>query len=120
MAEVPGPVVVVCRGHRCHGLQRLSGSDLVSSLRPTVRGTAGGVLLTLDCPGRCDLAALVLLGWRGDPGWVPLAGMQEPHRVRALVDWLPGPDVAAALRGGPQWPDQLRAAHAETRPPPTV
>lgn len=117
MVDVPGPVVSTCLGHRCRGLQRLCGTDLVDELRPVVRATRGAVLVTITCPGRCDLGALVLVGWRGSPGWVPLAGMQDPGRIRALVDWLPGPDVEEALRGGPHWPEPLRVAYAETRPP---
>ena len=82
-----GPVIAVCTGDRCAALHRRTGHSVLDRLREATSATPGSVLVSCGCLGRCDLAALVLLGWTGSPPGVllPLAGMDDPARVEALV-----------------------------------
>ncbi|MQA34698.1 hypothetical protein [Modestobacter roseus] len=89
-----GPVVAVCTGHRCAGLRRLAGTeDSVPRLAAAVRETSGAVLVTAECVGACDRAAVVGVARRapdaraaGPALW--LAETQSAERTAALVDWV--------------------------------
>jgi hypothetical protein len=114
-------------GDRCLALHRRAGTAELGGLRAATLATRGGVLVSCGCLGRCDLAAVVLLGWTGPaPGpLVPLAGMDDPARMDALTGWLSGPGPArllpAAGRAGPlDLPPPLAAARTEALHPPTV
>jgi hypothetical protein len=100
-----GPVVAVCVGPRCSALQRTHEPHAgLEPLREAVKATRGGLLVSSGCLGRCHLASLVMLGWRGPVGadLIPLSGMENPDRAAALADWLPGPGPESfLLRAGP-------------------
>ncbi|GAA1750208.1 hypothetical protein [Kocuria aegyptia] len=125
-AGAGGPVVAVCRGHRCVGLHRMAGTaEQVENLQEVVKATAGAVLISSPCLGRCEMASLVAVARRDGPSGqvgptVWLSGLEEPHRVEALSRWI--------ASGGPQRihqpehgaPEPLQDAVSGFGPPPTV
>ncbi|MCZ2814110.1 hypothetical protein O2W15_21990 [Modestobacter sp. VKM Ac-2979] len=120
--DAGGPLVALCVGHRCAALRRLAGTaDGVEQVAEAVRHTTGAVLVTADCLGRCDRAALAGLAHRspgtGRPGpalWV--SEVQTPERTAGLVAWVSagGPGVAGTAT---ELPECLRAAVAGIGPP---
>lgn len=124
--DASGPLVAVCQGHRCAGLRRLTGTtEQLENLQEAVRGTAGGVLITSPCMGRCEMASLVAIARRdGSSGRVGptvwLSGLEEAHRAEALSRWV--------ASGGPQRihqpehgaPQPLQDAVSGFGPPPAV
>lgn len=94
-APAPGPVVAVCTGHRCAGLRRLSGGQVLDDgLRSAVRATAGGVLISCPCLGRCEQGPVTVVG-RHDG-----AAGRAPAAVPTPMVWLresPDPAWRAAL-----------------------
>lgn len=90
-----GPLVAVCSGHRCLGLQRLHECDFVETLRPVIRETHAAVLLRTPCQGRCHLGPLVTLGRPGSSHRMVLGGMERPGSLDILIDWLRGIDVGS-------------------------
>ncbi|MEX5237699.1 hypothetical protein [Kocuria arenosa] len=124
--DASGPLVAVCQGHRCAGLRRLTGTpEQVEDLQEVVKGTAGAVLISSPCMGRCEMASLVAVARRDGPSGrvgptVWLSGLEEERRAQALNRW-----VAA---GGPQRihqpehgaPELLREAVSGFGPPPAV
>lgn len=119
-APAPGPVVAVCTGHRCAGLRRLGGGEVLDEgLRSAVRASAGGVLISCPCLGRCEQGPVTVVGHHdgaagapGDPGdaapvaRTPMVWLREssdPAWRAALEAWVaggvtrevPGPDGGA-------------------------
>lgn len=120
-SDTGGPLVVLCNGDHCSALHRRTGSAALERLRETARATTGAVLVSSGCLGRCELAAVVLLGWAGSwPGQLlPLAGMEDPDRVNVLLRWLPGRGPARALRTEPvSASGREDAVHARPAPSP--
>lgn len=117
--DPPGPVVAVCTGSRCLTAHRAGhGRDLdLTGLRHAVRQSRGGVLVSCGCLGRCDLAALVLLGWNGNAytEFRVLSGMEDADRMATLTTWLPGPGPARSLLDGADLPPALARATAPGR-----
>jgi hypothetical protein len=110
-----GPVIAVCAGRHCRSRRERHGPEAgIEPLRSAVRRTRGGVLISTGCLGRCQLAAAVLVVWRGETAGepLPLAGMDAPERSRALAAWLPGPGPATTLLRGGRLPAALAAARA--------
>ena len=124
--DASGPLVAVCQGHRCAGLRRLSGTaEQVENIQDVVRGTAGAVLISSPCMGRCEMASLVAVARRDGPSGrvgptVWLSGLEEAHRAEALNRWI--------ASGGPQRihqpehgaPQPLEEAVRGFGPPPAV
>lgn len=125
-ADASGPLVAVCQGHRCAGLRRLTGTaEQLENLQEAVRGTAGAILITSPCMGRCEMASLVVIARRDGPSGrvgpsVWLSGLEEAHRAEALS--------RRVVSGGPQRihqpehdaPQLLQDAVREFGPPPTI
>ena len=98
MTGEPGPVVVLCTGHRCAGLHGLAGAGGVEQVRRAVAGSRDGVLVTTGCLGACSRAPVAGVGRRA-PGattstpltWV--AGADAAVLTDALTRWVadPGP-----------------------------
>ncbi len=124
--DASGPLVAVCQGHRCAGLRRLTGTaEQVADLQEVVKGTAGAVLISSPCMGRCEMASLAAVARRDGPSGragptVWLSGLEDEHRAQALNRWV--------ASGGPQRihqpehgaPELLREAVSGFGPPPTV
>lgn len=124
--DASGPLVAVCQGHRCAGLRRLAGTvEQVENLQEVVSGTAGAVMISSPCMGRCEMASLVAVARRDGPSGqvgptVWLSGLEEAHRAEALSRWI--------ASGGPQQihqpehgaPQPLQDAVRGFGPPPTV
>ena len=102
-----GPLVMVCLGHRCSALHALATDERcepgLPALMSAVRSTRGAILVTTDCVGHCELAALIALGRRPASsapvatapggvlpftGGVVLAGMDRAPRADALCRWV--------------------------------
>jgi hypothetical protein len=89
-----GPLLALCTGQRCAALRRLAGTaGTVAQLGAAVRATAGAVLVTTDCLGRCEVASLVGIarhhgpsGQMGRTVW--LAGTERTDRAEALRRWV--------------------------------
>jgi hypothetical protein len=114
-----GPVIAVCTGQRCSARRRLQGPDGgIEPLKTAASRTRGAVLVSTGCLGRCELAATVLVVWRGDTAGepLPLAGMEAVDRSQALATWLPGPGPAISLLHGGRLPPALAAARAAADP----
>jgi hypothetical protein len=124
--DASGPLVAVCQGHRCAGLRRMTGTaEQAEDLQEVVRGTAGAVLISSPCLGRCEMAALVAVARRDGPSGhvgptVWLSGLEDVQRAEALNRWV--------ASGGPQRihqpehgaPPSLRDAVSGFGPPPAV
>lgn len=124
-ADASGPLVAVCQGHRCAGLRRLTGNtEQMENLQEVVRATAGAVLITSPCMGRCEMASLVAVARRDGPSGqvgptVWLSGLEDAARAKALSHWI--------ASGGPQRlhqpehgaPRPLEEAVIGFGPPPT-
>ncbi len=124
--DAGGPLVAVCRGHRCTGLRRLTGTaDQVERLRELVQGTAGAVLISSPCMGRCDMASLVAVARRDGPSGqvgptVWLSGLEDADRAEALHRWVAagGPErIHQPAHGAP---GGLQDAVIGFGPPPAV
>lgn len=62
----PGPLVGVCTGHRCAGLRRLAGGQVLDEgLSAAVRATRGAVMISCPCLGRCEQGPLTVVGHHG-------------------------------------------------------
>ncbi|HEX7351579.1 hypothetical protein [Brachybacterium sp.] len=93
-AAASGPLLAVCAGHRCAALRRLAGTaGTVDELGAAVRAAPGAVLITTDCLGRCEVAALAGIarhhgpsGQSGRTVW--LAGAEQTDRAEALRRWV--------------------------------
>ena len=119
-----GALVVLCEGHRCAALHRLSGSgEGAARISEEVAGTRGAVLVTTPCLGHCSLGALAGIAHRdGDTGRtsaaVWLSGVQASERGERLRRWIAEGGPSRDPRG--EVPVELRAAVAGVGPPPVV
>jgi hypothetical protein len=123
-ADPGGALVVLCEGHRCAALHRLSDDgEGAAGVSDAVAATPGAVLVTTPCLGRCSLGALAGIAHRdGDTSrtsaalW--LSGMEASERGQRLRRWI--------TEGGPsrdpqsEVPVELRAAVVGVGPPPVV
>jgi len=118
-----GPVVALCTGHRCTALRRLAGTpDGVAQIAEAVRHTHGAVLVTADCLGSCDRAALAGLAHRsagsgGTGHAVWLSEVQTPERTASICAWVEsgGPGLGGRGFGSAvvdEFPDCLRTVIA--------
>lgn len=113
-----GPVVAVCAGQYCRVRRARGGPEAgIEPLKSAVSQTRGALLISTGCLGRCHLAAVVVLVWRGEISCEPiaLAGMETIDRSRALTTWLTGAGPATALLHGGRLPALLAAANADAR-----
>jgi hypothetical protein len=125
-ADVGGPLVALCVGHRCSALRRLAGTaDTLDVLTDAVRGTPGGVLVTTACPGACALSSVAAVAHRSagsrSPGatlW--LSGIQVPDRAGRLAAWVADGGPGSAERPDRGLPACLRDAVAGYGPPARV
>lgn len=67
-ADPGGPLVMVCLGNRCAALHEPAREERsepgLPALSEAVRCTRGAILVTMDCVGQCELAAVIGLGHR--------------------------------------------------------
>ncbi|TQN43693.1 hypothetical protein FHU33_3154 [Blastococcus colisei] len=121
-----GPLVAVCQGRRCSALRELAGGQAaVPELRDAVGGTRGAVLVTLDCPGACALAAVAAVAhWDGGEGGagraVWLSGVDDRGRAGALVEWVRAGGPPPRLRPDLAVPPALADAVVGVGPPPRL
>ncbi|NUL45379.1 hypothetical protein F7P69_09260 [Cellulosimicrobium funkei] len=124
--DASGPIVVWCAGHRCSAVRDLhQEQDATSRLRTTVANTAGAVLISSPCLGRCELASVAAVGHRDGAGrqagpMVWFSGLDDEARFSALRAWVRSGGPQTFLHPDRLLPSALKEATCGLSAPPVI
>ncbi|MFC7401919.1 hypothetical protein [Citricoccus sp. GCM10030269] len=124
--DASGPLLAWCVGHRCAALRRLSRhGETTDRIKSTIAGTAGAVMVSSTCLGRCELASVAAVGRRdGSSGQAgPLVwftGTEQGTRFEALESWISTGGPRNLVRPDAAMPAALSEATCGISGPPTL